>query len=153
MDTADIDSLADFPSRICDAIAESHVVIVWWSLDYSESNVCSAGNLRGGCTGIRLGAYGSSIPKRADGTFTRASLIPPIVWCPQSSPIVIDAHRDTYYWYLWSPSHHKFQYTRSTESGKGLNQGGESFTLSAHSAVEISYRTRADRFPEAADGC
>jgi hypothetical protein len=64
-----------------------------------------------------------------------------------------DAHRYVYYWYSWNPSRHKFQYTRSTESSKRLNSAEESLNLSARSAVEISYRTRADWFPEAAEGC
>jgi hypothetical protein len=64
-----------------------------------------------------------------------------------------DAHRYRYFWYSWNPSRYKFQYTRSTESRKRLNSAEESLNLSAHSAVEISYRTRADWFPEAADGC
>jgi hypothetical protein len=64
-----------------------------------------------------------------------------------------DAHRYMYFWYSWIPSRHKFQYIRSTKSGKRLNSGDDSLNLSAHSAVEISYRTRADWFPEAADGC
>jgi hypothetical protein len=63
------------------------------------------------------------------------------------------AHRYVYYWYSWNPSRHKFQYTRSTESSKRLDSGDDSLDLAARSTIEISARTRADWFPEAADGC
>jgi hypothetical protein len=35
-----IDPLADFPTRIAAGIDRSHVVIVWWSADYAESEFC-----------------------------------------------------------------------------------------------------------------
>jgi hypothetical protein len=63
------------------------------------------------------------------------------------------AHRYEYFWYSWNPGTHKFQATRTTKSSQRLINGEEPLNLSAHSAVEISYRTRADWFPEAADGC
>jgi hypothetical protein len=64
-----------------------------------------------------------------------------------------DAHRYDYYWYSWNPSRHRFQYTRSTESSKRLDSAEDSLDLTAPSTIEISYRTRAEWFPEAADGC
>lgn len=40
LDADDIDTLADFPSRIQQGIAESHAMLVWWSKDYAESDIC-----------------------------------------------------------------------------------------------------------------
>ena len=40
LDRQDIDELADFPQRIAQGLAQSHAVLVWWSRDYSESQIC-----------------------------------------------------------------------------------------------------------------
>ena len=40
LDLEAIDLLADFPTRICTGIAESHAALVWWSADYAESDIC-----------------------------------------------------------------------------------------------------------------
>jgi hypothetical protein len=78
-----------------------------------------------------------------------------VVWSPiwAARQGHYDAHRYLYFWYSWIPSRHKFQYIRSTKSSKRLDCGDDSLNLSVRSAVEISYRTRVDWFPEAADGC
>jgi hypothetical protein len=64
-----------------------------------------------------------------------------------------DAHRYVYYWSSWNESRHKFLYIRSNESSKRLESAEDSLDLTAPSTIEISYRTRAEWFPEAADGC
>ena len=40
LDVQDIDPLADFPQRIRDGIGGSHAMLVWWSADYADSNIC-----------------------------------------------------------------------------------------------------------------
>jgi TIR domain-containing protein/tetratricopeptide repeat protein len=40
LDQADIDPLADFPARIRAGIAASHAMLVWWSADYADSDIC-----------------------------------------------------------------------------------------------------------------
>jgi tetratricopeptide (TPR) repeat protein len=40
LDLDDIDPLADFPQRIRDGIAASHAMLIWWSADYAESDIC-----------------------------------------------------------------------------------------------------------------
>ena len=55
-------------------------------------------------------------------------------------------------WYFWNPSRHKFQYIGSNESRERLDSGEDSLDLPRHSAIEIFSRTRAEWFPEAADG-
>lgn len=40
LDLADIDPLADFPDRIRAGIDASHAMLVWWSSDYGESDIC-----------------------------------------------------------------------------------------------------------------
>lgn len=39
-DVDSIDPLADFPQRTAQGIAESHALLAWWSIDYSESDHC-----------------------------------------------------------------------------------------------------------------
>ncbi len=39
-DLEDIKALADFPERIRDGLASSHAMLVWWSSDYAESELC-----------------------------------------------------------------------------------------------------------------
>ena len=40
LDLEDIDPLADFPVRIREGIDASHAMLVWWSSDYAESDIC-----------------------------------------------------------------------------------------------------------------
>jgi TIR domain-containing protein/tetratricopeptide repeat protein/NB-ARC domain-containing protein len=40
LDLEDIDPLADFPQRIRAGIDASHAMLVWWSADYAESDIC-----------------------------------------------------------------------------------------------------------------
>jgi TIR domain-containing protein/SEC-C motif-containing protein/tetratricopeptide repeat protein len=40
LDMDDIDPLANFPLRIRQRLSESHALLVWWSLDFSESEHC-----------------------------------------------------------------------------------------------------------------
>ncbi len=40
LDLEDIDPLADFPDRIREGIDTSHAMLVWWSSDYAESDIC-----------------------------------------------------------------------------------------------------------------
>ena len=40
LDVQDIDPLADFPQRIRDGIDGSHAMLVWWSADYADSDIC-----------------------------------------------------------------------------------------------------------------
>src|SRR5574337_122851 len=40
LDVEDIDPLADFPERIREGIDSSHAMLVWWSADYAESDIC-----------------------------------------------------------------------------------------------------------------
>lgn len=40
LDVQDIDPLDDFPQRIRDGIDGSHAMLVWWSADYTESDIC-----------------------------------------------------------------------------------------------------------------
>src|SRR5690242_16073085 len=41
-DQQDIDPLADFPEEIRQGIDGCHAMLVWWSLDYCESDHCLA---------------------------------------------------------------------------------------------------------------
>ncbi len=40
LDRRDIAALDDFPDRIREGIAHSHAVLVWWSSDYADSDIC-----------------------------------------------------------------------------------------------------------------
>jgi hypothetical protein len=40
LDVEDIDEFEDFPLRIRQMLSESHALLVWWSLDYAESEHC-----------------------------------------------------------------------------------------------------------------
>src|SRR5574338_163545 len=40
LDLEDIDPLADFPERIRAGIDASHAMLVWWSADYAEPDIC-----------------------------------------------------------------------------------------------------------------
>ena len=42
LDTSDIDPLADFPEVLRGAIANSKALLVWWSVDYADSEHCMA---------------------------------------------------------------------------------------------------------------
>jgi len=42
LDVQAIDALADFPQRVREAIDASHAVLVWWSADYGDSELCLA---------------------------------------------------------------------------------------------------------------
>lgn len=40
LDRLDVQPLGEFPERIRDAIADSHAMLVWWSDDYADSDLC-----------------------------------------------------------------------------------------------------------------
>ena len=40
LDRVDVEPMGEFPQRIRDAISDSHAMLVWWSEDYAESEVC-----------------------------------------------------------------------------------------------------------------
>ena len=42
LDVQAIDALADFPQRVREGIDASHAMLVWWSADYGESDICLA---------------------------------------------------------------------------------------------------------------
>jgi hypothetical protein len=64
-----------------------------------------------------------------------------------------DAHRYAFYLYSWNSARHRFHYARSIESEKPLEFPENVFGIGSQTRIEISYRTRAYWFPEAAEGC